>query len=76
MHLFFYAYLVQEKLFSSRNRTEVSLGKKLKMNCLPEIEQIHKVFYDSSQGFKIIYIEDPFAFTKSTLFLAEEGEAA
>ncbi|GJN22982.1 hypothetical protein PR202_gb10594 [Eleusine coracana subsp. coracana] len=34
--------IAAEKLFSSRNRTEVSLGKKLKMNCLPEIEQIHK----------------------------------
>ncbi|CAL4944929.1 unnamed protein product [Urochloa decumbens] len=31
-----------EKLFSSRNRTEVSLGKKLKFNYLPEIEKIHK----------------------------------
>ncbi|TKV90744.1 hypothetical protein SEVIR_9G049000v4 [Setaria viridis] len=31
-----------EKLFSSRNRTEVSLGKKLKFNHLPEIEKIHK----------------------------------
>ncbi|TVU44538.1 hypothetical protein EJB05_03983 [Eragrostis curvula] len=34
--------IAAEKLFSSRNRTEVSLGKKLNMNCLPEIEQIHK----------------------------------
>ncbi|CAN6286488.1 unnamed protein product [Urochloa humidicola] len=33
---------VAEKLFSSRNRTEVSLGKKLKFNYLPEIEKIHK----------------------------------
>ncbi|XP_021307031.1 DDT domain-containing protein DDR4 isoform X1 [Sorghum bicolor] len=32
----------QEKLFSSRNRTEVSLGKKLTFNYLPEIEKIHK----------------------------------
>ncbi|ONM10416.1 DDT domain-containing protein DDR4 [Zea mays] len=31
-----------EKLFSSRNRTEVSLGKKLKFTYLPEIEKIHK----------------------------------
>uniref|UniRef100_A0A0D9W0A2 DDT domain-containing protein n=1 Tax=Leersia perrieri TaxID=77586 RepID=A0A0D9W0A2_9ORYZ len=31
-----------EKLFSSRNRTEASLGKKLKNNYLPEIEKIHK----------------------------------
>ncbi|GJM96957.1 hypothetical protein PR202_ga13841 [Eleusine coracana subsp. coracana] len=34
--------IAAEKLFSSRNRTEIFLGKKLKMNCLPEIEQIHK----------------------------------
>uniref|UniRef100_A0ACD5U8D6 Uncharacterized protein n=1 Tax=Avena sativa TaxID=4498 RepID=A0ACD5U8D6_AVESA len=32
----------KEKLFSSRNRTEVSLGKKLKIEYLPEIEKIHK----------------------------------
>uniref|UniRef100_J3LTT9 DDT domain-containing protein n=2 Tax=Oryza brachyantha TaxID=4533 RepID=J3LTT9_ORYBR len=31
-----------EKLFSSRNRTEVSLGKKLKINYLPDLEKIHK----------------------------------
>lgn len=31
-----------EKLFSSRNRTEVSLGKKLKIDYIPEIEKIHK----------------------------------
>ncbi|CAM0876951.1 unnamed protein product [Alopecurus aequalis] len=31
-----------EKLFSSSNRTEVSLGKKLKIDYLPEIEKIHK----------------------------------
>ncbi|KAF8772358.1 hypothetical protein HU200_005829 [Digitaria exilis] len=34
--------LLKEKLFSSRNRTEVSLGKKLKFNYLPAIEKIHK----------------------------------
>jgi hypothetical protein len=34
---------MQEKLFSSKNRTEVSLGKKLKIHYLPEIEKIHKV---------------------------------
>ncbi|XP_074563815.1 DDT domain-containing protein DDR4-like [Curcuma longa] len=33
---------VSEKLFSSKNRTEASLGKKLKIDCLPEIEKIHK----------------------------------
>uniref|UniRef100_A0A7C9E9C5 DDT domain-containing protein n=1 Tax=Opuntia streptacantha TaxID=393608 RepID=A0A7C9E9C5_OPUST len=33
---------VSEKLFSSKNRTEASLGKKLKNNMLPEIEKIHK----------------------------------
>ncbi|VAI23543.1 unnamed protein product [Triticum turgidum subsp. durum] len=31
-----------EKLFSSSNRTEVSLGKKLKLNYLPEMEKTHK----------------------------------
>jgi len=31
-----------EKIFSSSNRTEVSVGKKLKIDYLPEIEKIHK----------------------------------
>ncbi|PIA62399.1 hypothetical protein AQUCO_00200417v1 [Aquilegia coerulea] len=33
---------VSEKLFTSKNRTETSLGKKLKIDMLPEIEKIHK----------------------------------
>ncbi|XAR50109.1 hypothetical protein NMG60_11004347 [Bertholletia excelsa] len=33
---------VSEKLFSSQNRTEASLGKKLKNDMLPEIEKVHK----------------------------------
>ncbi|CAO2826736.1 unnamed protein product [Amaranthus hypochondriacus] len=33
---------VSEKLFTSKNRTEVSLGKKLKIDKLPEIEKVHK----------------------------------
>ncbi|XP_011087191.1 DDT domain-containing protein DDR4 [Sesamum indicum] len=33
---------VSEKLFSSKNRTEVSVGKKLKNDLLPEIEKVHK----------------------------------
>ncbi|KAM7483254.1 hypothetical protein LguiB_007837 [Lonicera macranthoides] len=33
---------VSEKLFSSENRTEASLGKKLKIDMLPEIEKVHK----------------------------------
>ncbi|XP_057516654.1 DDT domain-containing protein DDR4-like isoform X2 [Amaranthus tricolor] len=33
---------VSEKLFSSKNRTEVSLAKKLKNDVLPEIEKIQK----------------------------------
>ncbi|CAL9155645.1 unnamed protein product [Musa hybrid cultivar] len=33
---------VSEKLFSSKNRTEASVGKKLKIDSLPEIEKIHK----------------------------------
>ncbi|WOK99339.1 DDT domain-containing protein DDR4-like [Canna indica] len=33
---------VSEKLFSSKNKTEASLGKKLKIEYLPEIEKIHK----------------------------------
>ncbi|KAG6410304.1 hypothetical protein SASPL_128362 [Salvia splendens] len=32
-----------EKLFSSKNRTEVSVGEKLKNYMLPEIEKVHKV---------------------------------
>ncbi|KAK6123018.1 hypothetical protein DH2020_043234 [Rehmannia glutinosa] len=33
---------VSDKLFSSKNRTEVSVGKKLKNDMLPEIEKVHK----------------------------------
>ncbi|GFP97677.1 hypothetical protein PHJA_001911800 [Phtheirospermum japonicum] len=33
---------VSEKLFSSKNRTEVAVGKKLKNDMLPEIEKVHK----------------------------------
>ncbi|KAL5722488.1 hypothetical protein ACHQM5_006004 [Ranunculus cassubicifolius] len=33
---------VSEKLFSSKNRTEVAVGKKLKNDMLPEIEKIFK----------------------------------
>ncbi|GFZ12075.1 DDT domain superfamily [Actinidia rufa] len=33
---------VSEKLFSSKNKTEASLGKKLKNDMLPEIEKVHK----------------------------------
>ncbi|CAI9112395.1 OLC1v1012843C1 [Oldenlandia corymbosa var. corymbosa] len=33
---------VSEKLFSSKNRTEFSVGKKLKNDMLPEIEKVHK----------------------------------
>lgn len=39
----FLVLLLQEKLFSSKNRTEASLGKKLKNDMLPEIEKEHKV---------------------------------
>ena len=35
--------LSQEKLFSSINRTEVAVGKKLKGDMLLEIEKVHKV---------------------------------
>ncbi|ONK76436.1 uncharacterized protein A4U43_C03F27870 [Asparagus officinalis] len=33
---------VSDKLISSKNRTEAALGKRLKIDLLPEIEQIHK----------------------------------
>ncbi|KAJ0982790.1 hypothetical protein J5N97_011045 [Dioscorea zingiberensis] len=33
---------VSDKLFSSKNRTEAALGKRLKIGILPEIEKIHK----------------------------------
>ncbi|WVZ11653.1 hypothetical protein V8G54_016183 [Vigna mungo] len=33
---------VSEKLFSSKNRTETSVGKKLKIDMLPEVEKAHK----------------------------------
>lgn len=36
----------QEKLFSSHNRTEASVGKKLKGDMLLEIEKVHKVNTD------------------------------
>ncbi|KAG1347536.1 putative tRNA ligase [Cocos nucifera] len=45
LHLFlaaFFSTASAEKLFSSKNRTETSLGKKLKIDFLPEIEKIHK----------------------------------
>lgn len=45
----FMSFAVQEKLFSSRNRTEVSLAKKLKIEYLPEIEKIHKVCSSNTQ---------------------------
>lgn len=35
--------ILQDKLFSSENRTEISVGKKLKNDMLPEIEKVHKV---------------------------------
>ena len=35
--------MLQEKLFTSKNRSEASLGKKLKIDMLPEIEKVHKV---------------------------------
>ncbi|KAG5046307.1 hypothetical protein JHK86_015713 [Glycine max] len=33
---------VSEKLFTSKNRTEASVGKKVKIDMLPEIEKVHK----------------------------------
>lgn len=41
----FIPHWLQEKLFSSKNRTEVSVGKKLQNDMLPEIEKVHKVVY-------------------------------
>jgi hypothetical protein len=38
---------VSEKLFESKNRSEASLGKKLKIDMLPEIEKVHKAFPSS-----------------------------
>jgi len=44
--LFAFTHLIaQEKLFTSKNRTEVSVGKKVKIDMLPEIEKVHKVYY-------------------------------
>ena len=37
------AFVLQEKLNTSSSRTEVSLGKKLTRDMLPEIEKEHKV---------------------------------
>lgn len=39
----FFHLLTQEKLFSSKNRTETSVGKKMKIDMLPEVEKAHKV---------------------------------
>lgn len=36
-------FVLQEKLLSSNSRIEVSLGKKLMKDMLPEIEKEHKV---------------------------------
>ncbi|KAH1254833.1 DDT domain-containing protein DDR4 [Glycine max] len=33
---------VSEKLFTSKNRTEASVGKKVKIDMLPEIEKVHR----------------------------------
>lgn len=33
----------QEKLVSSKNRIEAALGKRLKIDVIPEVEKIHKV---------------------------------
>lgn len=38
-------FWLQEKLFSSKNRTEASLGKKLKLDVLPEVEKVLKVIF-------------------------------
>lgn len=46
-YFFFFIFQIQDKLLSSNNRTEASLGKKLKIDFLPEIEKIHKVFQPS-----------------------------
>jgi len=35
--------MLQEKLYTSKNRTEASMGKKLKNDMLPEIEKVYKV---------------------------------
>lgn len=43
MHIYVNLSNQQEKLFSSKNRMEAALGKKLKFDFLPEIEKIHKV---------------------------------
>ena len=37
------AFVLQEKLNSSSSRIEISLGKKLTRDMLPEIEKEHKV---------------------------------
>lgn len=43
---YFIIHLVaQDKLFSSKNRMEASVGKKLKIDLLPDIEKDHKVLY-------------------------------
>lgn len=41
--MIFVVFCLQEKLFTSKNRTEASLGKKIKNDMLPEIEKEHKV---------------------------------
>lgn len=40
-------FWLQEKLSSSKNRTEASVGKKLKFDVLPEVEKALKVISTS-----------------------------
>ncbi|KAH7835092.1 hypothetical protein Vadar_022803 [Vaccinium darrowii] len=41
------SFIQQEKLFSSENRTEASLGKKLKNDMLPKIEKVASFMIES-----------------------------
>jgi len=80
--LFAFTHLIaQEKLFTSKNRTEVSVGKKVKIDMLPEIEKVHKVLFLSSlpypplNGFRklkkwgILRIELQFMFALIFIFI-------
>ena len=49
-------FVLQEKLNSSSSRIEVSLGKKLTRDMLPEIEKEHKVPFCSLFFFSFLFL--------------------
>lgn len=74
-----YPLYLQEKLFSSKNRTEASVGKKLKNDMLAEVERVQKVIYDSlSQAPRcsVVRVKYYGSVCSEIVFCAEEREIA